>query len=67
MAFLDFSALITKIAAAAKTEGIELSQDEIDKAVKKLAQPRRTSSTSTVSRRTSRRRDASAPRRSARR
>jgi len=30
MAFLDFSALITKIAAAAKTEGIELSQDEID-------------------------------------
>jgi hypothetical protein len=37
MAFLDFSALITKIAAAAKTEGIELSQDEIDKAVKKLA------------------------------
>ena len=38
MAFLDFSALITKIAAAAKTEGIELSQDEIDKAVKKLAQ-----------------------------
>jgi hypothetical protein len=37
MAFLDFSALITTIAAAAKTEGIELSQDEIDKAVKKLA------------------------------
>ncbi len=36
MGFLDFSALITKIAAAAKTEGIELSQDEIDKAVKKL-------------------------------
>ena len=36
MGFLDFSALITKIAAAAKTEGIELSQQEIDKAVKKL-------------------------------
>ena len=36
MGFLDFSALITKIAAAAKTEGIELSQEEIDKAVKKL-------------------------------
>ena len=31
MGFLDFSALVTKIAAAAKTEGIELSQDEIDK------------------------------------
>ena len=37
MGFLDFSALITKIAAAAKTEGIELSQEEIDKAVKKLS------------------------------
>jgi hypothetical protein len=36
MGFLDFSALITKIADAAKTEGIELSQEEIDKAVKKL-------------------------------
>jgi len=36
MGFLDFSALIAKIAAAAKTEGIELSQEEIDKAVKKL-------------------------------
>ncbi len=36
MGFLDFSALITKIAAAAKSEGIELSQEEIDKAVKKL-------------------------------
>ena len=36
MGFLDFSTLITKIAAAAKTEGIELSQEEIDKAVKKL-------------------------------
>jgi hypothetical protein len=37
MGFLDFGALITKIAAAAKTEGIELSQEEIDKAVKKLS------------------------------
>jgi hypothetical protein len=36
MGFLDFSALISKIAAAAETEGIELSQEEIDKAVKKL-------------------------------
>jgi hypothetical protein len=36
MGFLDFSALITKIAEAAKSEGIELSQEEIDKAVKKL-------------------------------
>jgi hypothetical protein len=36
MGFLDFSALITKIADAAKKDGIELSQDEIDKAVSKL-------------------------------
>jgi hypothetical protein len=36
MGFLDFSALITKIAAAAETQGIELSQEEIDKAVTKL-------------------------------
>ena len=36
MGFLDFSALITKIAAAAEKDGIELSQEEIDKAVKKL-------------------------------
>jgi hypothetical protein len=36
MGFLDFSVLITKIADAAKSEGIELSQEEIDKAVKKL-------------------------------
>jgi hypothetical protein len=36
MGFLDFGALITKIAAAAKNDAIELSQDEIDKAVKKL-------------------------------
>jgi WXG100 family type VII secretion target len=35
--FPGLQRLITKIAAAAKTEGIELSQDEIDKAVKKLA------------------------------
>ena len=34
MGFLDFSALITKIAAAAEKDGIELSQEEIDKAVK---------------------------------
>ena len=37
MGFLDFSTLITKIADAAKSEGIELSQEEIDRAVKKLA------------------------------
>ena len=30
MGFLDFSALMTKIAAAAKKDGIELSQEEID-------------------------------------
>jgi len=36
MGFLDFSAIITKIADAAKKDGIELSQDEIDKAVSKL-------------------------------
>ena len=37
MGFLDFSTLITKIADAATSEGIELSQEEIDRAVKKLA------------------------------
>jgi len=37
MGFLDFSTLITKIADAAKSEGIELSQEEIDRAVTKLA------------------------------
>jgi hypothetical protein len=36
MGFLDFSALITKIADAAEKDGIELSQEEIDKAVSKL-------------------------------
>ncbi len=36
MVFLDFSAVFTKLKAAAEKEGIELSQDEIDKAVKKL-------------------------------
>src|SRR5688572_33174079 len=36
MGFLDFSAVFTKLQAAAEKEGIELSQEEIDKAVKKL-------------------------------
>lgn len=36
MGFLDFGVLIAKIAEAAKKDGIELSQDEIDKAVRKL-------------------------------
>jgi hypothetical protein len=36
MGLLDFSVLIGKIAAAAEKDGITLSQDEIDKAVKKL-------------------------------
>jgi hypothetical protein len=36
MGFLDFSAILSKIADAAKKDGIELSQDEIDKAVSKL-------------------------------
>jgi len=36
MVFLDFSAVFTQLKAAAEKEGIELSQDEIDKAVKKL-------------------------------
>lgn len=36
MGFLDFGVLIGKIQAVAKSEGIELSQEEIDKAVNRL-------------------------------